>query len=137
MFESCANSTFTILSVESTSQLLFESEYSPLFAMREGTLSFESEAIDLIIKNLQNSQTERACPKVSEFLTTPALFNYYMSPNHLNVYVRIRPLTVRESVETQNTGKVFLKDTSRTTSVLQDNIIIFGNTSLLRNRSYN
>lgn len=59
--------------------------------------------------------------------------------SHLNVYVRIRPLTVGETMDSKETNqsafdaevesKVFTKDNSRTTHVLQDNIIIFGNKS--------
>lgn len=55
--------------------------------------------------------------------------------NHLNVYVRVRPLNGKEVVQMQNINsafdsqveKVFKKDNSRTISILQDNIMIFGN----------
>jgi hypothetical protein len=55
--------------------------------------------------------------------------------NHLNVYVRVRPLNGKEVVQMQNiksafdsqVEKVFKKDNSRTISILQDNIMIFGN----------
>lgn len=86
-------------------------------------MSFVNAAIDLII----NCHSEMSVK------------------SHLNVYVRIRPLSVKESMQCQDKkssifkseveSKVFSMDNSRTTSVIHDNIILFGKTLTLIGRT--